>query len=184
MVAKSPSAAATTFIRDEIPVPSGYHAVIVSGEIHTTHPADAGCRAHRTNNNEAGIWYMKLEKVIVGFFVILALALNVVFVIGDISNPAHHNVWILTLAILANLIAAGLILGDRTQLGAILLATSLVANLLLISARLIWVVNADAGDQGLGAEQMVLIVSLAFGALMANLISVFTMAVDTIISRR
>ncbi len=124
---------------------------------------------------------MQFEKVIVGFFVILALALNVVFVIGDISNPAHHNVWILTLAILVNLIAAGLILGDRTQLGAILLATSLVANLLLISARLIWVVN---GDQGVRPEQMVLIVSLGYGALMTNLISVFTLSVDTIISRR
>tara|TARA_R110001583_G_scaffold2388_4_gene17365 strand:+ start:4259 stop:4642 length:384 start_codon:yes stop_codon:yes gene_type:complete len=127
---------------------------------------------------------VKLEKVIVGFFVILALALNVVFVSGDISNPAHHNVWVLTLAILINLIAAGLILGDRTHLGALLLATSLVANLLLISARLIWVVNADADDQSLNTEQMVLIVSLAIGALMSNLISVFTLSVDTIISRR
>lgn len=124
---------------------------------------------------------MQFEKVIVGFFVILALALNVVFVIGDISNPDHHNVWILTLAILVNLIAAGLMLGDRTQLGAILLATSLVANLLLISARLIWVVN---GDQQVSPEQMVLIVSLGYGALISNLISVFTLSVDTIISRR
>ncbi|MEH6651414.1 MAG: DUF6394 family protein [Motiliproteus sp.] len=124
---------------------------------------------------------MQFEKVIVGFFVILALALNVVFVIGDINNPAHHNVWILTLAILVNLIAAGLMLGDRTQLGAILLATSLVANLLLISARLIWVVN---GDQEVSPEQMVLIVSLGYGALISNLISVFTLSVDTIISRR
>lgn len=124
---------------------------------------------------------MQFEKVIVGFFVILALALNVVFVIGDISNPNHHNVWILTLAILVNLIAAGLMLGDRTQLGAILLSTSLVSNLLLISARLIWVVN---GDQEVSPEQMVLIVSLGYGALIANLISVFTLSVDTIISRR
>ncbi len=127
---------------------------------------------------------MNLEKVIVGFFVVLALALNVVFVIGDIENPIHHNVWVLTIAILVNLIAAGLMLGDRSQLGAILLSSALVANLLLISARLVWVVNAESGDQGLGAEQMVLIVSLAAGALIANLISVFTLAVDTIISRR
>ncbi len=125
---------------------------------------------------------MNLEKVIVGFFVVLALALNVVFVIGDISNPDHHNVWILTIAILVNMISAGLKLGDRSQLGAILLATSLVANILLISARLVWVAHGD--DQGAGAEQMVLIVSLACGALVANLISVFTLAVDTIIARR
>lgn len=127
---------------------------------------------------------MNLEKVILGFFVVLALALNVVFVIGDIDNPAHHNVWILTIAILVNLIAAGLKLGDRSQLGAVLLASSLVANLLLISARLLWVAQGDTGDQGVGAEQMVLIVALAYGALAANLVSVLTLAVDTIVSRR
>ncbi len=127
---------------------------------------------------------MNLEKVIFGFFVVLALALNVVFVIGDIGDPAHHNVWVLTIAILVNLIAAGLKLGDRSQLGAILLSTALVANLLLIAARLVWVVNADSGDQGIASEQMVLIVSLAAGALIANLISVFTLTIDTIISRR
>ncbi|MEH6626432.1 MAG: DUF6394 family protein [Motiliproteus sp.] len=127
---------------------------------------------------------MNLEKVVVGFFVVLALALNVVFVIGDIANPIHHNVWVLTIAILVNLIAAGLKLGDRSQLGAILLSSALVANLLLISARLVWVVNADAADQQVSSEQMVLIVSLATGALIANLVSVLTLAVDTIISRR
>ncbi|MCW8883699.1 MAG: DUF6394 family protein [Motiliproteus sp.] len=128
---------------------------------------------------------MNLEKVIVGFFAILALALNVVFVMGDISNPTHHNVWILTLAILINLIAVGLKLGDRSQLGAILMATGLVSSLLLISARLVWVANADSGDDlSVASEQMVLIVSLAGGALVSNLVSVLTFAADTVISRR
>ncbi len=127
---------------------------------------------------------MKLEKVVLGFFVVLAFALNVVFVIGEVSNAAHHNVWVLTIAILINLITAGLMLGDRSQLGAVLLATSLVANLLLISARLVWVVQGDAGSESLGADQMVLIVGLAYGALSANFISVATLTIDTIISRR
>ena len=65
---------------------------------------------------------MNLERVVFGFFIILALALNFVFVMGDIDDSSHHNVWILTIAILVNLIATGLKLGDRTQVGALLLA--------------------------------------------------------------
>lgn len=127
---------------------------------------------------------MNFEKVILGFFVILALALNVVFVVGDIGNPAHHNVWVLTIAILVSLIAGGLKLGDRSQLGAVLLASLLVANLLLIAARLVWVAEGDAASEGLATEQMVLIVALAYGALAANLVTVLTLAVDTLMSRR
>lgn len=127
---------------------------------------------------------MNFEKVILGFFVILALALNVVFVVGDIGNPAHHNVWVLTIAILVSLIAGGLKLGDRSQLGAVLLASLLVANLLLIAARLVWVAEGDAASEGLANEQMVLIVALAYGALAANLVTVLTLAVDTLMSRR
>ena len=35
---------------------------------------------------------MNLEKVVFGFFVVLALTLNLGFVMGEIENPAHHNV--------------------------------------------------------------------------------------------
>ncbi len=127
---------------------------------------------------------MNFETVVLGFFVILALALNLVFVVGDIDNPAQHNVWILTIAIFASLIAAGLKLGDRSQLGAILLAALLVANLLLIAARLVWIAEGDAGSAGLASEQMGLIVALAYGALAANLVTVLTLAADTLMSRR
>lgn len=127
---------------------------------------------------------MNFEKVILGFFVIMALALNVVFVVGDIGNPAHHNVWVLTIAILVSLIAGGLKLGDRSQLGAVLLASLLVTNLLLIAARLVWVAEGDAGGEGLATEQMALIVALAYGALAANLVTVLTLAIDTLMSRR
>ena len=66
--------------------------------------------------------------------IILALTFTFAFVIGDLDNPSHHNVWMLTIAILVNLIATGLKLGDRSQVGALLMASSLVANVLLIAA--------------------------------------------------
>ena len=77
---------------------------------------------------------MNLEKIIFGFFIVLALTLNVSFVVGDIDNPAHHDVIMLFLAIIVNLVATGLKLGDRSQIGALLLATSLVADLQLLAA--------------------------------------------------
>jgi Ca2+/H+ antiporter, TMEM165/GDT1 family len=125
---------------------------------------------------------MNLERVVFCFFIVLALALNVVFVIGDIENPEHHSVWVLTIAIFVSLIATGLKLGDRTQVGAVLLATSLVADTLLIVARVIWVVQVD--DAGVPEpNDMVAIVSLSAGALAANLISVAVLVSDALMSR-
>ena len=72
---------------------------------------------------------MNKEKVIFAFFIILALTLNFGFFIGDIDNPAHHDPYELFAAIVVNLIATVLKFGDRTHLGAVLLATSLVADL-------------------------------------------------------
>ena len=127
---------------------------------------------------------MNLERVVFGFFILLALTLNVVFVMGDIDNPDHHNIWVLTIAILVSLIATGLKLGDRTQVGAILLAASLVADLLLITARIVWVVVEEEAAIGPGSEDMVTIVSLAMGALVANVVSALVLVGDTLMSRR
>ena len=80
---------------------------------------------------------MNIEKVIFGFFIILALTLNFGFVMGEIEDPEHHNVMEFFAVILVNLIAMGLKLGDRSQIGALLLATSLVAVLQLISAAIV-----------------------------------------------
>ena len=63
---------------------------------------------------------MNQEKVAFGFFVILALSLNFGFVMGDIDNPAHHNVYELFAAIVVSLIATVLKFGDRTQVGAVI----------------------------------------------------------------
>jgi hypothetical protein len=125
---------------------------------------------------------MNLERVVFCFFIVLALALNVVFVIGDIENPEHHSVWVLTIVIFVNLIATGLKLGDRTQVGAVLLATSLVADLLLVTSAVIWVVHVN--DIGVPeSHDMVAIVSLSVGALVSNLISVTVLVSDALMSR-
>ena len=77
---------------------------------------------------------MNLEKVIFGFFIVLAATLNFGFFIGDIDNPAHHDIYELFAAIVVSLIATVLKFGDRTQIGAVHLSTSLVADLQLIAA--------------------------------------------------
>ncbi|MEN8131336.1 MAG: DUF6394 family protein [Pseudomonadota bacterium] len=127
---------------------------------------------------------MNLEKVVFGFFILLALTLNLAFVVGDIDNPDHHEIWILFAAIIVNLIATGLKLGDRSYIGAVLLSTSLVADLQLLIAASVW----TYADYGLHSEMipavMVNIVSLAAGALFANLVSVVMLVSDTLISRR
>lgn len=126
---------------------------------------------------------MNLERVVFGFFIILTLSLNFAFVSGGVETAAHHNVWILTSAIIANLVAIGLKLGDRSQIGALLLASGLVAGLLLIAARVVWIV-ADSGGEGPGPGEMADIVSIAKGALVANFFATVILVGDTLLSRR
>lgn len=127
---------------------------------------------------------MNFEKVIFGFFIVLALTLNVNFVVGELTDYKHHNLWILFATILVNLIATGLKLGDRSQVGAVLLATSLVADLQLIVAAIVWKVASDVTGTGPDPGAMVHIVSLAAGALVANIVSVVMLVSETLMSRR
>ena len=60
---------------------------------------------------------MNLEKVIFGFFIVLAATLNFGFFIGDIERPELHNVYELAAALIVSLIATALKFGDRTQIG-------------------------------------------------------------------
>ena len=71
---------------------------------------------------------MNLEKVIFGFFIVLAATLNFGFFVGDLDDPAHHDIYELFAAIVVNFIATVLKFGDRTQIGAVHLSTSLVAD--------------------------------------------------------
>ena len=82
---------------------------------------------------------MNLEKVVFGFFITLAAALNFGFWTGPIDNVMVHNGAELAAALVASLVATVLKFGDRTQLGAVHLATSLVADLQLVVAAIVWV---------------------------------------------
>lgn len=123
---------------------------------------------------------MSLEKVIFGFFVLLAATLNFGFFIGDLSDPSLHNVYELFAAIVVSLIATVLKFGDRTQIGAVHLATSLVADLQLIAAALVWAYATQISSTGLDGQAMASVVSLSGGALLANLVSVVLLVVETV----
>ena len=127
---------------------------------------------------------MNLEKVIFAFFIVLALTLNFGFVIGDFDNPDHHDAVELFAALVVSLIATVLKFGDRTHIGAVLLATSLVADLQLIIAAIVWGVSAYGTELGITPNAMADIVSLASGALVANFASVILLITETVMLRR
>lgn len=123
---------------------------------------------------------MNLEKVIFGFFVLLAATLNFGFFIGDIADPELHNVYELFAAVVVNLVATVLKFGDRTQIGAVHLATSLVADLQLISAAVVWTYAAQISTAGMTPQATASVVSLSGGALLANIVSVVLLVVETV----
>ena len=127
---------------------------------------------------------MNLEKVIFGFFIVLAATLNFGFFIGDIGRPELHNGYELFAAIVVNLIATALKFGDRTQIGAIHLATSLVADLQLIAAAITWAVAIHITGEGMTPVVMSSVVSLSGGALFANIVSVVILIIETVALRR
>jgi len=127
---------------------------------------------------------MNLEKVIFGFFVLLAATLNFGFFIGDIAIPELHNEYELFGALVVSLIATVLKFGDRTQIGAVHLATSLVADLQLVAASVVWVWAVEISAGGLTAVHMASVVSLSGGALLANLVSVVLLVTETVTFHR
>ncbi len=122
---------------------------------------------------------MNMSKVVFGFFVLLALTLNFGFFLGEIDNPDHHNVYELFAALVVGLIATVMKLGERSQMSAMLLASSLVVDLHLIAAALVWAIAVHVTDIGLTPAVMATIVSLSGGALLANLLSVVLLTMDT-----
>ena len=127
---------------------------------------------------------MNPEKVVFGFFIVLALTLNFGFVLGELDNPDHHNVWELAAVLVVNLIATILKFGDRSQLGAVLLATSLAALLQLIAAVAVWVAVVYVTGTGLTPSATASIVSLTGGAVLANVVSVILLIIETVMLRR
>ncbi len=127
---------------------------------------------------------MNLEKVIFGFFIILACTLNFGFFIGDIDRPELHHPTELAAAVVVNLIALILKFGDRTHLGATHLATSLVASVQLVAAALVWTVHVYIEGQAMDGNTISTVVSLSGGALLANLISVVLLIGETLKQQR
>ena len=123
---------------------------------------------------------MNLEKVVFGFFIVLAATLNFGFFVGDIENPAHHDIYELFAALVVSLIATVLKFGDRTQIGAIHLATSLVAVIQLVAAAMVWGWATHVAKLPTAGEVMATVVSLSGGALVANFISVTLLIGETL----
>jgi len=125
---------------------------------------------------------VNLDKVISGFFIILAMTLNFGFFYGDVDSLVAHSKYELFAAIVVNLTATILKLGDKTQIGSVLLATSLVADIQLISSATIWTIFEYVYT--IDREIVFVILSLSGGALMANITSVFLHIGDTLKSKR
>ena len=125
---------------------------------------------------------MNLDKVISGFFFILAMTLNFGFFYGDLSDLELHSKYELFAALVVNIIATTLKIGDKTQLGSVMLATSLVADIQLIASATVWTVAVYAYT--IDREITSIIVSLSGGALLANVTSVLLYIGDTLKSKR
>lgn len=126
---------------------------------------------------------MTPERVLFAFIVVLALTLNVGFTVGELTVPEHHNPYELFGAIVVSLIATVMKFGDRSPLGSTMLATSLVADLQLIGAAVCWGLYASSAAPVAGAP-MATVVSLAIGALVANIISVVLLVIEVANLRR
>ncbi|WP_457749041.1 DUF6394 family protein [Sulfurimonas sp.] len=126
---------------------------------------------------------MNMHKIISGSFFILAMTVNFGFFYGDPTILIEHSSYELFAAIIVNLIATVLKLGDRTQLGAVLLATSIVADIQLIASATVWAF-AEYVMSNVGMEAITAIISLSGGALLANIVSVILFIGDTLKSKR
>ena len=100
------------------------------------------------------------------------------------DNPDHHHVYELFAVVVVNLVATILKFGDRTQMGAILLATSLVAVLQLLAAVIVWAVAVHISGSGLTPAVTDSIVSRSGGAMLANVVSVVLLVIETVMLRR
>ncbi len=125
---------------------------------------------------------MNFDKVIAGFFIIFAMTLNFGFFYGDIENIDLHSKYELFAAIVINIIATVLKLGDRTQMGSVLLATSLVAVIQLVAAASVWAISGYNVE--LSTETTAVIISFSGGALLANITSVILYIGETVKSKR
>lgn len=110
------------------------------------------------------------------------MTLNFGFFYGDLDSLEAHSKYELFAAIIVNLIATTLKLGDKTQMGSVLLATSLVADIQLIAAAIVWAIAYYV--YVIDKEIVAIIISLSGGALLANITSVALYVGETLKSKR
>jgi hypothetical protein len=107
---------------------------------------------------------LRFKKIFTDFFILMALTTNISFIVSP--NPYE-----LVITVAANLAATILKIGEGRILSTELMASSLVADLHLVPALFLYF---------LGDPQEA--ISLAIGALAANVISVFLSIIETILS--
>lgn len=127
---------------------------------------------------------MDVKSVIFGFFVVAAATLNFSFFVGDITRPELHSAYLLAAAVIANGFATTLKIRERSPVGSLQLATSLVADLQLVAASVVWIVAVPVLHAELTSATTALIVSLSGGALFANFVSAAILVIDTVVTRR
>lgn len=118
--------------------------------------------------------------VIFSFFIILATTLNFAFAVGDMNDVNHHSVTELVLAISINIIALTLKFGAKSKMDATQIATSLVSCILLISAACIWHFTTPEDI----SMDIISIVSLSWGAFLANIASIAILIIDSMSNKR
>ena len=96
-----------------------------------------------------------------------------------LETVTYRNVSATGVAVV-NLIATVLKFGDRTQLGATHLATSLVASFQLLAASMVWVWRLYVTGLPVNGEVISVVVSLSGGALLANVFSVILLIGETL----
>lgn len=126
---------------------------------------------------------MSFDKILFAFVIVLALTLNVGFVVGDMERIELHDAYELALAIAVSLMATVMKFGDRSLLGSTMLATSLVADVELIAAAVVWGI-ASLGEGAISTHAAATVVSLATGAMIANIVSVVLLVIETASLRR
>ncbi|RMH80249.1 MAG: hypothetical protein D6674_04645 [Acidobacteria bacterium] len=107
---------------------------------------------------------MRLKKIMTDFFLLMALTTNISFIFGP--NPYE-----LVITVITNLTATILKLGEGKILATEMTAASLVADLHLVPAAFLYFLG-DTSEA----------VSLAIGALAANIISILLSIIEAVFS--
>lgn len=112
------------------------------------------------------------SQFVYGFFIILTVTSNYGFVLGEIDQPDHHGFFALLFTIAANGAAIWLKIRDRSEIAGLMMASGLVAILQLTLAAAIGLFSLYSTGTAMSAKFTIVIVSLAYGGLLANLVAV------------